>query len=74
MPMIGMSRVCGSFLRVRTGCHRSMPGISRYDVRVFGQGQLAAFLAVLRRENLEVAKQLKPRLEHVEVVVVVFDI
>src|SRR5437899_11387101 len=74
MPMIGMSRVCGSFLRVRTGCHRSMPGISRYDVRVFGQGQLAALLAVLRRENLEVAKQLKPRLEHVEIVAVVFDV
>jgi hypothetical protein len=42
--------------------------------KMFGQGQLSALLAVLRRENLEVAKQLKPRCEHVEVVVVVFDI
>jgi hypothetical protein len=42
--------------------------------KMFGQGQLSALLAVLRRENLEVAKQLKPRCGHVEVVVVVFDI
>jgi hypothetical protein len=42
--------------------------------KMFGQGQLSDLLAVLRRENLEVAKQLKPRCGHVEVVVVVFDI
>src|SRR5262245_41894662 len=29
MPMIGMSRVCGSVLSVRTGSQRSVPGISR---------------------------------------------
>ena len=43
-------------------------------VRVFGRGQLAALLAVVRCEHLEIAKQLKPRLEHVAVVVVVFDV
>jgi hypothetical protein len=52
-----------------------MPSISRsIKITSFHQGQLAALLAVLRHENLEVAKQLKPRLEHVQVVVVVFDI
>ena len=31
-----------------------------------------AVLAVLRREDFEVAEQLKPRLEHIEVVLIVF--
>src|SRR5262249_8261578 len=44
------------------------------DVRVLGGGQLAALLAVLRCENLEAAAQLEARLEHVQVVVVVFDV
>src|SRR6516164_11282332 len=43
-------------------------------VRVFGPRQVATLLAVLSRENLEIAEQLKPRLEHVQVVVVVFDV
>jgi len=30
--------------------------------------------AVFRRQNLEIAEQLEPHLEHVEVVVVVFDV
>jgi len=34
---------------------------------------LRPFSLYLSRENLEIAEQLKPRLEHVEVVVVVFD-
>src|SRR5262249_51335752 len=34
----------------------------------------AALLAVLRCENLEAAAQLEARLEHVQVVVVVFDV
>jgi hypothetical protein len=41
---------------------------------VFGPRQVAALLAVVSRENLEIGDQLKPRLEHVEVVVVVFDV
>jgi hypothetical protein len=43
-------------------------------VRVLGDGQAAALLAVLRCENLEAAEQLEARLEHVQVVVVVFDV
>src|SRR5262249_12895579 len=43
-------------------------------VWVLGHGQLAALLAVLRRQNLEIADPLKAHLEHVAVVVVVFDV
>ena len=39
-----------------------------------GQSQLAALLAVLSRENLKIVDPLKTHLEHVEVVIVVFDI
>jgi hypothetical protein len=41
---------------------------------MLGHGQLAALRAVLRRENLEIADSLKAHLEHVEVVVIVFDV
>src|SRR5258708_36468621 len=34
----------------------------------------AAFLATLRRQHLEIAEQLEPHLEHIDVVVVVFDV
>src|SRR5262245_8299602 len=77
MPMIGMSWVCGSFLRRRTDSQRSTSGISR-SIRITSGCSVTAnsqpFLTVLRRENLEIAKQLKARLEHVDVVVVVFDV
>src|SRR5262249_8806738 len=43
-------------------------------VRALGQCQLAALLAVLRSENFEIVDPLKAHLEHIEVVVVVFDI
>jgi hypothetical protein len=43
-------------------------------VRVLGHGQLAATLTVASCENLETTKQLKACLEHVDVVVVVFDV
>src|SRR6266436_10444045 len=43
-------------------------------VRVLARGQTAALLAVLRCENLKAAAQLEARLEHVQVVVVVFDV
>src|SRR5258708_6822027 len=43
-------------------------------VRVLARGQPAACLAVLSCENLEAAAQLEARLEHVQVVVVVFDV
>src|SRR4029434_11264264 len=39
-----------------------------------GDCQPAALLAVLRCENLEAAAQFEARLEHVQVVVVVFDV
>src|SRR5215831_1075444 len=41
---------------------------------MLGRSQPAAFLAVLRCENLEAAAQLEARFEHVQVVVVVFDV
>ena len=60
IPMIGMSRVCGSFLRVP---HRFPPISDRHFevhqdyVRALGQCQLAALLAVLSRENLALKNQ-----------------
>src|SRR5262245_39718150 len=44
------------------------------DIGALGSGHLAAFLAILRREHLEIAEQLEPHLEHEDVVVVVFDV
>src|SRR2546423_711673 len=44
------------------------------DVRPLDRRHLAALLAVLRRQNLEIAEQLEPHLEHIDVVVVVFDV
>ena len=77
MPMIGMSRVCGSFLRDPHG----LPAVSAWHfevqqdyVRALARGQFAALLAVLSRENLEIANPVKAHLEHVEIVVVVFDV
>jgi hypothetical protein len=43
-------------------------------VRALGRGQLAALFAVFGRENLEIANPLKAHLEHVEVIVVAFDV
>jgi len=75
--MIGMSRVCGLFLRDPHG----FPAVSAWHfevhqdyVRALGRGQLAALLAVLSRENFEIANSLKAHLKHVEVVVIVFDV
>jgi hypothetical protein len=76
MPMIGIPRV-RIFLKA---LHR-LPAVNdrhfkihQNDVRVLGQGQLAALLAVLSRENLKIADPLKAHLEHVEVVIIVFDV
>ena len=43
MPMIGMSRVCGSFLRVRRASQRSRTGISR-SIRITSGCSVAASL------------------------------
>jgi hypothetical protein len=43
-------------------------------VWVLGRAQPLALLAVLRCENLEAAAQFEARLEHVQVVVVMFDV
>ena len=48
--------------------------IQQNYVRALGHGQLAAPLAVLSRENLEIAAPLKPPLQHIEVIVIVFDV
>src|SRR5262249_35802651 len=72
----GMSRVCGLLLS-----RRGFPAVDNRhfevhqdDVRPLGSRHLAALLAVLRRQHLEIAEQLEPHLEHVDVVVVVFDV
>jgi hypothetical protein len=66
MPMIGMLRVCGSFLRDPHG----FPAVSAWHfevqqdyVRALARGQFAALLAVLSRENLEIANPVKAHLE-----------
>jgi hypothetical protein len=43
-------------------------------VRLLGHGQLAALFAILSRENLETTAPLKPRPQHVEIIVIVFDV
>src|SRR5262245_21807557 len=48
--------------------------IHQHDVRPLGGGHLATLLAVLGSEHLELVEQLEPHLEHVDVVVVVFDV
>jgi hypothetical protein len=66
MPMIGMSRVCGSFLETPHGFPTIVVRhfeVGQDHVRVLGRGQSAAFLAVLRCEHLEVAVQLEARLD-----------
>ena len=60
MPMIGMFRVLGSFLRVRTPTvHDRQFEVQQNYVRVLGHGQLTALHAVLSRENLEIVASLK---------------
>src|SRR4029450_663265 len=39
-----------------------------------GRGLAHPFLAILRRQHLEIAEKLEPHLEHEDVVVVVFDV
>src|SRR5262249_35298846 len=75
--MTGMSRVCGLFLSRRVASQPSTTGISRSIRMISGlldRRHLAALLAVLRSQQLEIAEQLKPHLEHIDVVLVVFDL
>src|SRR5215216_1314912 len=44
------------------------------DIGALAEGHRATLLAVLRRQHLEIAEQLEPHLEHIDVVVVVFDV
>src|SRR6516225_7158621 len=81
-------RMCGQSddgkvlgLRVVFQTPRGFPAVNNghFDVhqdniRLLGRRYLAPFLAVLGRENLEIPKKLKPHFEHIDVVVVVFDI
>src|SRR5262249_59839675 len=73
----GMSRVCGLLFSRRVASQPSTTGIFEVhqdDVRPLGSRHLAALLAVLRRQHLAITDQLEPHLEHVDVVVVVFDV
>jgi hypothetical protein len=71
---------CGRFGHLLETAHHFPTVIDRHfevhqnDIRALSRGQPAALLAVLRRENLEIADPLKAHLEHVEIVVVVFDV
>src|SRR5262245_60446762 len=44
------------------------------DIRTFGTDHLATLLAVCRRHDLEIAEQLEPHLEHIDIVFVVIDV
>src|SRR6266700_1723866 len=68
-------------LRIALQSSRGFPAVDdghfevhQDDVRLLGSRHLAPFLAVLRRQNLEIAEQLESHLEHIDVVVVVFDV
>jgi hypothetical protein len=43
-------------------------------VRVLGHGQVVALLAVLSRENFKIAAPFEAPLEHVEVILIMFDV
>src|SRR3989440_2547299 len=68
-------------LRIALQSSRGFPAVDdghfevhQDDVRLLGSRHLAPLLAILRRQNLEIAEQLEPHLEHIDVVVVVFDV
>jgi hypothetical protein len=48
--------------------------VHQNDVWLFRSRHLTALLAILRGQYLEIAEQLEPHLEHVDVVVVIFDV
>src|SRR5262245_58408144 len=68
-------------VRIALEAARGLPAVDarhfkvhQHDVRPLGGGHLAPLLAVLGGEHLELLEQLEPHLEHVDVVVVVFDL
>src|SRR5262249_24673032 len=68
-------------LRIALEPPRSLPAVDdgHFEVhldtvRRLGTASPPPFLAVLRRQPLEIAEQLEPHLEHEDVVVVVFDV
>src|SRR5262249_51153294 len=68
-------------LRITLQSPRSFPAVDdghfkvhQDDVWPFGRGHLAALLAILRRQHLEIAEKLEPHLEHIDVVIVILDI
>src|SRR3984893_5625100 len=48
--------------------------VHKDDIRALADRHCATLLAILRRQHLEIAEQLEPHLEHIDVVVVVFDV
>src|SRR6516164_6299959 len=85
---LARQRMCGQSddgnvlgLRVAFQTPRGFPAVHnghfevhQDNIRLLDRRHLAPFLAVLGRENLEIPKKLKPHFEHIDVVVVVFDI
>src|SRR5262245_17568263 len=85
---LASQRMCGqdndwnvSRLRVTFQTPRRFPAVNdghfevhQDNIRLLGRRHLAPLLAVPGRENLESPKKLKPHFEHIDVVIVVFDI
>src|SRR5215472_1767231 len=85
---LASQRMCGQGddgnvlgLRVAFQAPRGFPAVNNrhFDVhqdniRLLRRRRLAPFLAVLGPDNLEIPKKLKPHFEHIDVVVVVFDV
>src|SRR6266480_1416980 len=68
-------------LRIALQSSRGFPAVDnghfevhQDDIGALADRHLAPLLAILRRQNLEIAEQLEPHLEHIDVVVVVFDV
>src|SRR6266700_7431297 len=68
-------------LRIALELPRSFPAVDDWhfevhqdDIGALADRHGAALLAILRRQHLEIAEQLEPHLEHIDVVVVVFDV
>jgi len=72
--MIGMSWVCELPFRRRAASNNGHFDVHQDNIRLLGRRHLAPSLAVRGRENLEIPKKLKSHFEHIDVVVVVFDI
>jgi hypothetical protein len=72
-----MSRVSGLLFKRRVASQPSTTGISR-SIRIrsgrFCSRNLASLFAILGDQHFELIGELKPHLEHLSVVLIVFDV